>query len=89
MRDNYLIHHKNGTTEVITSDEIIMNALEQENSGIEPHYSFVDYKTKEKITPAGWLVWSTWEDGACVCYRHPETDRFGIVTGWQADFCYA
>lgn len=88
MRDNYILHHKNGA-EVITAEEIIFNAMEQENSGIEPHYAFVDYKTKEPLTPPGWLVWSTWEDGAGVCYRHPETGRWGIVTGWQADFCYA
>lgn len=54
----YCGRQKNGKVLLLTDDEIINNALEQEKSGIKPHYAFYDYKKHEKITPAGWLVWS-------------------------------
>lgn len=47
---------KNGKALLLTDDEIINNALEQEKSGVKPHYAFYDYKKHEKVTPAGWLV---------------------------------
>lgn len=46
-------HLKNGAQLLLSDDEIINNALEQEKSGIKPHYAFYDYKNHEKVTPAG------------------------------------
>lgn len=41
-------HLKDGTQLLLTDDEIINNALEQEKSGIKPHYCFYDYKEKKQ-----------------------------------------
>lgn len=42
-----------GKNQIITESEAIENALEQEKSGIIPHYSWYDYKKKETVTPPG------------------------------------
>lgn len=72
---------------LLSDDEIISNALEQEKSGIKPHYAFYDYKKHEKITPAGWLVWSLSDGGCGVVYRRKD-GKMIITTGLQSDFCY-
>lgn len=86
MERNYLIHTRDGN-KVLTAAEIIANALEQEAAGIKPHLSYADPKTREPITPPGWLVWSTWDDGAGVVYRR-EDGKMIIVTGWQGEFLW-
>lgn len=86
MERTFLLHLKSGN-KIITEREAIDNALQQEKEGIQPHYSFYDYKAKEKITPAGWLVWSTYEDGCGVVYRRSD-GKMIVVTGWQGDFCF-
>lgn len=68
----YCGRQKNGKALLLTDDEIINNALEQEKSGIKPHYAFYDYKKHEKITPAGWLVWSLSDGGCGVVYRRKD-----------------
>ena len=82
----YCGRQKSGKALLLTDVEIISNALEQEKAGIKPHYAFYDYKKHEKITPAGWLVWSL--DGGCgVVYRRKD-GKMIITTGLQGDFCY-
>ena len=49
----YCGRQKSGKALLLTDDEIINNALEQEKAGIKPHYAFYDYKKHEKVTPAG------------------------------------
>ena len=80
-------HLKNGAQLLLADDEIINNALEQEKSGIKPHYAFYDYKKHEKITPADWLVWSLSDGGCGIVYRR-EDGKMIICTGVQGDFCY-
>ena len=82
----YCGRQKSGKALLLTDDEIISNALEQEKSGIKPHYAFYDYKKHEKVTPAGWLVWSL-DDGCGVVYRRKD-GKMIITTGLQGDFCY-
>ena len=80
-------YKKDGSQLILSDAEIIENALEQEKSGIKPHYAFYDYKKHEKVTPAGWLVWSL-SDGSCgVVYRRDD-GKMIINTGTQGDFCY-
>ena len=55
--------------------------------GVKPHYAFYDYKKHEKITPAGWLVWSLSDGGCGVVYRR-EDGKMIICTGVQGNFCY-
>ena len=76
----------NGELLYLSDEEIIANALEQEKQGIEPHYSWIDYKKREPMTPPGWLVWSLWE-GCGVVYRR-EDGKMIIISGTQGDFCY-
>lgn len=83
----YCGRQKNGKALLLTDDEIINNALEQEKSGIKPHYAFYDYKKHKKMTPAGWLVWSLRDGGCGVVYRRKD-GKMIITTGLQGDFCY-
>lgn len=82
----YIIGERNGKNIVVSDQEIIENALEQEKSGINPHYSFFDCKNGEKITPPGWLVWSSAKYGCGVVYRRSD-GKMIILTGMQGDFC--
>ncbi len=88
MIRNYLIHTKENGNMILNENDIISNAQEQERNGINPHYSFWDYKKNESITPAGWLVWSTLADGCGVVYKGQQTGQYHIVTGWQGEFMY-
>ena len=86
MERTFIIKRQNKPNLILKESEIIENALQQEAEGIEPHYSFYDYKSREAITPAGWLIWSTLS-GCGVCYRRTD-GKMIIVTGMQGDFCY-
>ena len=85
MDKNYVLHTAAGV-QLMTEAQAINNALEQEQSGIVPRYCFRDCKTKERITPPGWLGWSTYSDGCGVVYRRKD-GKMIIATGWQGDFC--
>ena len=80
-------YKKDGSQLILSDAEIIENALEQEKSGIKPHYAFYNYKNHEKVTPAGWLVWSLSDGGCGVVYRRKD-GKMIINTGTQSDFCY-
>ena len=82
--NNYVLHAKNGVV-LVTESQAINNALDQEKSGVIPRYSFRDYKTGEKLTPPGWIVWSTFADGCGVVYRRSD-GKIIITTGLQGDF---
>lgn len=83
----YCGRQKSGKALLLTDDEIINNALEQEKSGIKPHYCFCDYKEKKATTPPGWLIWSLNNGGCGIVYRRKDGEMI-IVTGLQGDFCY-
>lgn len=80
-------HLKDGTQLLLADDEIINNALEQEKSGIKPHYCFYDYKEGKAIMPPGWLIWSLYDGGCGIVYRRKD-GKMIINTGTQGDFCY-
>lgn len=80
-------YKKDGSQLLLTDAEIIQNALDQEKEGVKPHYACYDYKKKEVVTPAGWLVWSLFDGGCGVVYRR-EDGKMIICTGWQSEFCY-
>lgn len=84
MEKNYILHTKNGV-QLVTASQAISNALEQEKNGISPRYAFRDYKSGENITPPGWLVWSTLEDGCGVVYRRSDKKMI-VATGFPGDF---
>jgi hypothetical protein len=82
--NNYVLHTEKGV-QIVTESQAINNALDQEKSGVIPRYSFRDYKTGEKLTPPGWLVWSTFADGCGVVYRRTD-GKMIVTTGFQGDF---
>lgn len=84
MEERYILH-TGKDVQIVTESQAINNALDQEKSGVIPRYSFLDYKTGEKLTPPGWLVWSTFADGCGVVYRRSD-GKMIITTGFQGDF---
>lgn len=88
MEQVYIIHKADKTSLIIKHSEAIQNALDQEAAGIKPEYKLRDYKTGKAITPPGWLIWSTLEDGAGVAHRRESDGKMILLTGWQGDFIY-
>lgn len=85
--EKYIIHAASGV-KVFSAFEIIENALKQERNGIAPHYALYDYVHSKKLTPAGWLVWSTLESGVGIVYRRQSDGKMIISAGAQGDFVY-
>lgn len=82
----YIIRLKTGN-KIITESDAIVNAEDQKVQGVAPHYTLFDNIKKEKLSNPGWLVWSTWQDGAGVVV--PRDDgKMVLLTGWQSDFAY-
>lgn len=86
INTNILLHLKSGN-KVFTKEELIQNALDQEKSGVKPSYALYNHGSKKVISPKGWLIYSTWEDGACIAVRKNK-DEIVLLHGWQADFCF-
>lgn len=86
MGKSFILHLKN-ENKLITETDAFSEAEKQEKAGISPRYAWRDNNTGEQITPAGWLVWSTYADGVGVVYRRND-GKMILVTGWQGDFCY-
>lgn len=84
MERTYILHFKSGN-KMITEAAAIREALAQEKNGVKPSYIWTDHKTGETVGRPGWLIWSTWEDGAGVVYRRDD-GKMITVTGWQSDF---
>lgn len=82
----YAVRTRDGVR-VFKESEIIKNALQQERDGIAPHYAFYDPVHGDRLTPAGWLVWSTLESGCGVVYRRHD-GKMIISQGVQGDFIY-
>ena len=87
MKENYYVLHTKNGAQLVTGSQAINNALEQEKSGIAPHYAFYDFKEKEPVTPPGWLIWSLYDGGCGIDYRRND-GKMIICTGTQGDFCY-
>lgn len=88
MDKTILLHLKDGNR-LFKVSELIEEAKRQELDGVKPHYSYYNYKKAEKVTPLGWLVYSTFADGCGVVYKMSDTsDKYILVTGWQGDFCF-
>lgn len=80
------LHLKTGNKR-ITWEDAIKNAEDQKVQGVAAHYALFDNAKKKKLSNPGWLIWSTWQDGAWVVV--PRDDgKLVLLTGWQSDFAY-
>lgn len=75
---NYILHFASGN-KIISEKEAIANAIEQKNSGVTPLYK------RSGSDARGWLVWSTFEDGAGVVFQREDGSAY-VSTGLQGDF---
>jgi hypothetical protein len=74
----YILHFASGN-KIISEKEAIANAIEQKNSGVKPLYKRIGSDAR------GWLVWSTFEDGAGVVFQREDGSAY-VSTGLQGDF---
>nr|DAU54726.1 MAG TPA: hypothetical protein [Caudoviricetes sp.] len=74
----YILHFASGN-KIISEKEAIANAIEQKNSGVTPLYK------RSGSDARGWLVWSTFEDGAGVVFQREDGSAY-VSTGLQGDF---
>lgn len=74
----YILHFASGN-KIISEKEAIANAIEQKNSGVKPLYKRIGSDAR------GWLVWSTFKDGAGVVFQREDGSAY-VSTGLQGDF---
>lgn len=74
----YILHFASGN-KIISEKEAIANAIKQKNSGVTPLYK------RSGSDARGWLVWSTFEDGAGVVFQREDGSAY-VSTGLQGDF---
>lgn len=74
----YILHFASGN-KIISEKEAIANAIEQKNSGVTPLYK------RSGSDARGWLVWSTFENGAGVVFQREDGSAY-VSTGLQGDF---
>ena len=80
MEDNYIINGK-----VYSASQVYENALHQRDQGVQPSYRY--NFGKGDYSDPGYLVWSTWDNGAGVCIVNEKYSRgYCILTGWQGEF---
>lgn len=84
MEEHYTLHLHDGI-KTFSKSELIENAKQQERDGVKPMYVFYGKDTSDHITPPGWLVFSTWTDGAGVVCKY-DNGRYGLIRGWQGEF---
>lgn len=78
--ENYVIHTNNGSM-VITPPQVFAEVKRQQAAGVPASYRF---RGLGDDFPAGWLIWSTWADGAGVAI--PCGDSYRVIRGWQGEF---
>ena len=88
MGRTFVLHTQRQGVLVISEEEAIENALQQERDGYKPMYQPWDEKKQEAWGNPGWLVWSTYQDGCGVVYRRDD-GKMILVHGWQGDFIAA
>ena len=76
-----ILHPRKGKNIILRADDILTEVKKQIADGVEPHYH------TKGIDLAGWLMWSTYHDGAGVAFIR-EDKQVIIVTGWQGEFSY-
>lgn len=74
----YILHFASGN-KIISEKEAIANAIKQKNSGVTPLYK------RSGSDARGWLVWSTFEDGAGVVFQREDGSAY-VSTGLRGDF---
>lgn len=74
----YILHFASGN-KIISEKEAIANAIKQKNIGVTPLYK------RSGSDARGWLVWSTFEDGAGVVFQREDGSAY-VSTGLQGDF---
>lgn len=85
----YIIHPHGQPAQVLTGEDLARNAREQRAAGIAPAYRFIyDFKRNEYSRP-GYLVYSTYHDGACIVILDATGNAMQIIRGWQGEFCFS
>ena len=84
LKECFVLHLHDGNKVYHLSD-FIDNAKEQESKGIKPSFAFYGKDASDITMPAGWLVYSTYEDGAGVVFKRIDGEYI-FVRGWQGDF---
>lgn len=76
-----ILHTRNGL-KCFTRQDAINNAIQQKQAGTAPHYVL-----RGSDSAPGWLVYSTFSDGAGVVFPN-QKGGYNLVQGLQCDFCY-
>lgn len=82
MKNVFLLHTREGV-KLFSREDLINNAKQQKAHGARPLYRRLGKEGPEG--PAGYLVFSTYDDGAGVAVI--DGGKEYIMTGWQGDFC--
>ena len=83
---NTVIHTKENGIMILTETDILKNALQQKRQGIKPHYCY--NFGKGELSRPGFLVYSTFSDGAGVYVLNADETGGILIKGWKGEFQY-
>lgn len=83
----YVIHPQGKPAQAYSAEDLIQNAREQLADGLEPIYCYIFSEKRREYSRPGYLVYSTYQDGAAVVVLDADGKTGRIFTGWQSDFC--
>ena len=84
----YVIHPQGKPAQAYSAEDLVRNAQEQRNAGYMPRYRQIINAERREYSCPGYLVYSTFQDGAAVVVLDAAGNAAQILTGPQGDFAF-
>lgn len=84
----YVIHPQGKPAQAYSAEDLARNAQEQRSAGYMPRYRQIINAERREYSRPGYLVYSTYQDGAAVVVLDAAGNAAQILTGPQGDFTF-
>lgn len=84
----YVIHPQGKPAQAYSAEDLTRNAREQRSAGYMPRYRQIINAERREYSRPGYLVYSTYQDGAAVVVLDAAGNAAQILTGPQGDFAF-
>lgn len=84
----YVIHPQGKPAQAYSAEDLTRNAQEQRSAGYMPRYRQIINAERREYSRPGYLVYSTFQDGAAVVVLDEAGNAAQVLTGPQGDFAF-